>query len=670
MNSSMYLREFKIRNFRCIESLDLTFNKGVNIIIGENNSGKTAIIDALRICLSYGKQWRDIYVNRDEDFFIDPTKPTATTPEIEFHLVFQPESESEKHYFLELISQDKADVSKQTIQLHFRYFLEKSSKEKRLKWQVWGGDNKGQIVPSDVLDLFYYTYLGALRDAVDKLRPNAYGNKIATLFQQLKQYGSDPAKPDTLLDEKKKKELVKIFKDELDGNDKDWHKLLKYGEAKVLEHVQNSSITGKEPNVEFSFLPYEYDDIVKKIEAQTPVFTKDVLEDPLAIQKYLSIRQNGLGENNLIFAATVLGDLISRKEASDEYYYALLIEEPEAHLHPQKQNTFFKYLNQLEKKAGGLQIFITSHSPTITAKANLKYLTVLQRRGKSTKAFSVNRSELAEPNINYLSKFLDVTKSQLFFSNGTILVEGISEALMLPTLAKILGDDYDLDKNGIEVVNVSGVAFEHFAKLYNSTSDEKRLLARCAILTDNDKGLIAVDDFMGEELFKEKEAKKIFKTLKELDNIDRLNRIQSIDVSKVSFDGGIDKKKITELLAARKDKASDRAEKAAGLENGNVITRLADYTFEVELFKKGKNKEVMVQVFNKMKKRTKPLTNDCSEHEFLYRVVNEKSEFAHALAVHLQDEKNKKDLEQFETPDYIAKAIRWVITGKIDGPKS
>ena len=44
----MHISNLKIRNFRAIENLELSFNKGLNILIGENNSGKTAIIDLLR----------------------------------------------------------------------------------------------------------------------------------------------------------------------------------------------------------------------------------------------------------------------------------------------------------------------------------------------------------------------------------------------------------------------------------------------------------------------------------------------------------------------------------------------------------------------------------------------------------------------------------------------
>ncbi|HUT43018.1 MAG TPA: TOPRIM nucleotidyl transferase/hydrolase domain-containing protein, partial [Desulfobacterales bacterium] len=159
------------------------------------------------------------------------------------------------------------------------------------------------------------------------------------------------------------------------------------------------------------------------------------------------------------------------------------IEEPEAHLHPQLQNLFFEYMNQLKDK--GIQLFITSHSPTITSKVELDSLLVLQKKDHAITNMAIRNSGLSGNNKKYLSKFLDVTKSQLFFANGVILVEGISEALLLPVIAKKAG--YDLVKSGVEVVNIGGVAFEHFARLFNNSDQAKNLSAKCAIITDDDK---------------------------------------------------------------------------------------------------------------------------------------------------------------------------------------
>lgn len=650
----MYLKSFTIKHFRTISELSLQFKKGVNIIIGENNTGKSAIIDALRICLGYGKQWRDIYITKN-DFFIPSDNTAPISNIIEFDMDFEIEEDSERYLFIELLSQDKENPLIQNIQLHFRYTVEVSSQNRPIKWKVWGGDNEGQIPSVDTLQLFYFTYLDPLRDAVEKLKPHTYGNKVASLFSQIVKFGSDHENPDIDLNDDKKKELSSVFKDELENEAKDWSKLIKYGESKVKSHLKSSSIEGKNSEIDFSFLPYEFEDIIKNIEVKATVGNTSGVN-----KKLLSLKHNGLGDNNLIYSATVLGDLINRKAVDPDYYYALLIEEPEAHLHPQKQNTFFNYLNKLNKEIKGIQVFITSHSPTITAKADLECIIVLQRQENRIASFSVTNSPLDPNNIKYLSKFLDVTKSQLFFSNGTILVEGISEALLLPSLAKKAG--FDLDKYGVEIVNVDGVAFEHFAKLFNSTDNEKRLFARCSLLTDNDKGFIKYGNLKVDSLIDDNKAKEIFKELKEKGIVDRLDRIQKIDISETSYVGSSLKSKIEEILLEHKDKNSPRADNADQLEKGNLKTYLADYTFEVELYNAGCNKNTIVTVFNRMKDRKKPLNITNTADEFIYRVKDEKSEFAHALSIHLDD--NKADFDTFTVPSYIENAIKWVINGE------
>ena len=186
-------------------------------------------------------------------------------------------------------------------------------------------------------------------------------------------------------------------------------------------------------------------------------------------------------------------------------------------------------MNKLNKI--GFQIFISSHSPTITAKADLDSLIVLQEQEHKITSLSIKRSNLNDINKIFLKKFLDVTKCQLFFANGVILVEGISEALLLPIFSEIVGADYSIEKKGIELVNLNGVAFEHFGRLFNSDNEEIRLNCRCAILTDDDR-----------------------------------------------TDGNI----------------SSRANKAKELEKGLLKVFLAQNTFEVELFKAGNNRHLML----------------------------------------------------------------------------
>ncbi len=583
----MYLKKLWVKNFRCIKDATIDLNQGVNILIGENNSGKTAVLDALRICLSYGKQSRDIYVS-PSDFHIDKSDPETKIGDIEFHLYFEVQKEEEAGIYNDLLS--AVDEGKKELQLHFRYFMEERKGIRRVKYRVWGGDKEGQSITPDVLDLIYFIHLDALRDAVQHLRP-IRGNRLGELYAQI------------VTDGKKQEDLAKKVRSTL-GEDPDWTNLIKEGREKVNEHLKETTIRGKEQAVEIDFLPFEFRRIVDNLRVQTPVYSDTVLEDKES-QKYFELYQNGLGYNNLIFIATVLGDLKRRKELYGDAYVSLLIEEPEAHLHPQLQNIFFNYLNRLDKI--GFQIFVTSHSPTMTAKATLDSVVILQEQDGKITSLSITKSDLGEPNKKYLGKFLDVTKSQLFFSNGVILVEGISEALLLPVFSRIMGDEYDIEKNGIEVVNINGVAFEHFAKLFNSDNPSNRLSCRCAILTDDDR-----------------------------------------DVN---------------------EEISSRADKAKELEKGLLKVSLAEKTFEYELFKAGANSKILLEIFQQMhpvsaKKIDSNVSIEEQANSFHQKLTlnKAKSELSHNLAVKLGDDVQARN--NFTVPEYIKAAIKWVSKGE------
>jgi len=584
----MYLKKLWVKNFRCIRDATIDLNEGVNILIGENNSGKTALLDTLRISLSYGKQWRDIYVSLS-DFYIDKNDPNAKIGDIEFHLYFDVQKEEETGIYNDLLSVVDDNGNKE-LQLHFRYFIEERKGTRRVKYKVWGGDKEGQSITPEVLDLIYFVYLDALRDAVQHLRP-VKGNRLGELYAQI------------VTDDKEQDTLAKRVRSTL-GEDKDWTELIKKGKERVNEHLKETTIRGKEQTVEIDFLPFEFRRIVETLRIQTPVYSDTILDNKES-QKYFELYQNGLGYNNLIYIATVLGDLKRRKELSGDAYVSLLIEEPEAHLHPQLQNIFFNYLNNLNKI--GFQIFVTSHSPTITAKAALDSLVVLQEQNGKITSLSIKTSDLGEPNKKYLAKFLDVTKSQLFFSNGVILVEGISEALLLPVFSQIIGDEYDIEKKGVEIVNLNGVAFEHFGKLFNSDNPSNRLSCRCAILTD--------DDRTGNE------------------------------------------------------EVSSRANKAKGLEKGLLKVYLAEKTFEYELFKAGSNSKTLLEIFQEMHPiAAKKIDPDASIEEqadsFLEKLTanKAKSELSHNLAVKLaEDAEGRKN---FTVPEYIKAAIKWVSKGE------
>lgn len=351
----MYLSSLHIRQFRVFDDITLYFKNGINILIGENNSGKTAIIDALRICLGCGKPDNYIYI-QESDLHVNSTVPTENNTTIQFDLTFEfGDALIERECFYDFISQDKEDPAKQTIQLHLKFIQENNGKKKYFKRMIWGGDNEGQQVPYESLQEIFYTYLSPLRDAVSCLRPYSYDNKTSQLFNQLTKYNK--GEEEIELNEERKDLLAKNLYHVFEDDASDWKHILTTGKSKVNAHLEGTGITRKHPNIEMRYVGRKFSDVVRGVELKCPVYK--TIEDGQE-QKYFELYQNGLGENNLIFTSVVLGDLINRCEDNAlEIYNALLVEEPEAHLHPQYQNTFFEYLNELQSK--GLQEIGRAH---------------------------------------------------------------------------------------------------------------------------------------------------------------------------------------------------------------------------------------------------------------------------------------------------------------------
>ncbi|MFP3344526.1 AAA family ATPase, partial [Halomonas sp. SIMBA_159] len=124
-----------------------------------------------------------------------------------------------------------------------------------------------------------------------------------------------------------------------------------------------------------------------------------------------------------------------------------LIEEIEAHLHTQAQIRLVKYIEEeLEKNKN--QYILTSHSSNLVSSIDPKHV-ILMNDGVAY-PFVEEFTDLDSEDYEFLERFLDATKSNLFFAKGIIFVEGESEMLLLPALANLIG--YPLHKNGISIV--------------------------------------------------------------------------------------------------------------------------------------------------------------------------------------------------------------------------
>ena len=142
----------------------------------------------------------------------------------------------------------------------------------------------------------------------------------------------------------------------------------------------------------------------------------------------------GLGTSNLMSMAC---EMLLNQD-NNELSTFMLIEEPEAHIHAQRQ---LKLIQSMQKKGENQQVIMTTHSPLLASVVELNNLLLIQNR----KAFSMREGEtmLDSSDYKFLERYLDATKANLFFAKGVIIVEGPGEALLLPTLAQLLNRKFN-----------------------------------------------------------------------------------------------------------------------------------------------------------------------------------------------------------------------------------
>ena len=462
----MYLSLLQIKNFRCFDGNEhsISFKKGLNVLVGENDSGKSTIMDAIKLVL--GTTDMNWYRVDQEDFYQEDT-----SLEIKIVCKFEDLNDEECGAFLECLSYEDEKRKIPSLYLHWRCKYLASFKPPRPVANFSTGISGNGPAPSvEARELLRITYLRALRDAFGEMQAGKH-SRLSQIMQHVS--------------------AIDCGDDEYEDG-KDIHKLSIAGIAELSNMLlENHSALEAINNEMTSILQQKMllkKDIMKtRLEVAGANASKLKKEMALLEKLDLAVDKNasgvsgrvGLGTSNIMSMACEL--LLHKEAAKENKSCFLLIEEPEAHIHAQRQ---LKLIQSLEEEAerGNRQTIITTHAPLLASVVKLSNIMIV----KSGEAFSLSKefTKLADDDYLYLEKYLDATKANLFFARNVIIVEGPGEALLLPTLSRLLG--YSFTDYGTSLVDVRSTGLRRYARIFQRKDEKKQLDINVACITDRD----------------------------------------------------------------------------------------------------------------------------------------------------------------------------------------
>lgn len=493
----------EILNFKNFKTNTIEFNEGLNVIIGHNNAGKSNLLRAMALIFSPSVK-KNLAINDfNKQLTLDELKKQPPRIKVTITLS-QEKEESLMGDDLVVVSQwlTKLEVPYEA-KLHYEFCLplkHQDEYERKLStatsiinaweiidrdflryytYKIYGGKLGNQItVDSEYLKKFDFQFLDAIRD----VERDMFSGKNTLLKNVLDFFMDYNIKSNQDLGEAEKEQLIKDEKKKFEDQAKE---LMDSLNQRMLEGKQQILSYSKDIGASFDNAEPNFAGGITDVELYSAL--KLIVEHRNGIQ--LPITHNGLGYNNLIFMSLLLAKM--QVNASETYlgsnskvFPMLIIEEPEAHLHPSMQRQLLNFLKQNLKSNKVRQIFITTHSTHITGALDLDEIICLYKANNETCASYPSKVfEEDEESKKYVQRFFDATKSNMLFAEKLILVEGLAEQLLMSVFAEYLGKS--LEDNHVAVINVGGKYFDHFLKLFN-TNNSAAINRKVVCITDRD----------------------------------------------------------------------------------------------------------------------------------------------------------------------------------------
>lgn len=511
----MYISELELTNFRNFKKVNFKFKPGLNTLIGENSSGKSNALYAIRLLLDDSLSinaskflesdfnqsildWKGHWIVLKLTFKdLDSSEATSilahysedvTTEESigTYALYYRPNKAIRKRLYeftqksrpIEELGEILKSITLNDYETVFTCRVNADFNDEQMYNQLVGDFEQG-IFPNPEDD--NVNILGSISPHITLVKKEVsctFVKALRNVIAELKQRKSSPllqllrgtAKDIEIEKADAIKEQVKTLNENISELE----------EIDILTRKIKASLNRTlgytySPNVSIkSELPEEMENLLHSL-------TLWVGDDTSSNQGKLD--DLSLGGANLIYITLKLLEYEFYQDQEEKAAHFLLIEEPEAHIHTHVQKTLFdKY--QFENT----QVIITTHSTHISSASKVDSVNILIKDNDFTKVCQPSNG-LDTDTCKRIERYLDATRSTLLFAKGIILVEGDAELILIPAMFKAVFG-LSLDEIGVSVINMSSTVFEHIACLF----DDQRIHRKCAIVTDLDKAIEPLPD--------------------------------------------------------------------------------------------------------------------------------------------------------------------------------